>query len=172
MVNITPIQKHAFSWSDLHAEVNYLENLSSKGNLNDEQMDFVGGYIHHLNEKIEDLEFYLLETDEDGKYYQEVRHTANMLTVTPSTDFLNHVNSNISEMNMDDTEYQIKEAVEKYNSFFYSCAIYVNSFGYVDFNGCHMESDASATVIFNKRDKNKITIQDVKNRLTKDQTVA
>lgn len=165
-VNVNPIAKYAFSWADLHAEVNHLENLFKSGDLNEEQLDFVNGYIHHLNEKIEDLEFYLLESDENDKFYNEVRQAAKMLTVKPSEDFLNHLNSQMSQMKLDGLDFQIKQAVEKFNSFYYSCAIYINSFGYVGFNGCHMENDASATVLFNKEDKRKVTIEDVKRKIS------
>jgi hypothetical protein len=68
-------------------------------------------------------------------------------------------------MDLDGIDFQIKNAVEKFNSFHYSCAIYVNSFGYVDFQGCKMESNASATVLFNKSDKRTVTIQDVESKI-------
>jgi hypothetical protein len=166
VANISPVAKYAFSWADLQSEMNHLENLFKNGDLNEEQMDFVNGYIHHLNEKIEDLEFYLLEYDENSKFYNEVRQAADMLTVKPSEDFLNHLNSTLSEMKLDGLEYQIKQAVEKFNSFYYSCAIYINSFGCVGFDGCEMESNASATVLFNKKDKRKVTVEDVKRKIS------
>jgi hypothetical protein len=166
VTNISPIAKYAFSWADLHSEVNHLENLFRNGKLNEEQMDFINEYILHVNEKIEDLECYLLEADESGKFYNEVRQAANMLSVKPSEGFISHLESKLSEMKLDGLEYQIKQAVEKFNSFYYSCAIYINSFGCVGFNGCQMDSNGSATVLFNKTDKNKLTIEDVKRKIS------
>jgi hypothetical protein len=166
VTNISPIAKYAFSWADLHSEVNHLENLFKNGDLNEEQLDFVNNYIIHLNEKIEDLECYLLEAGENGRFYNEVRQAANILTVKPSESFLSHLESELSEMKLDGLDFQIKQAVEKFNSFYYSCAIYINSFGCVGFNGCHMESNGSASVLFNKTDKNKLTIEDVKRKIS------
>jgi hypothetical protein len=166
VANFSPVAKYAFSWADLQSEVNHLENLFQNGNLNEEQMDYVSEYINRKSEQIENLEFYLLEQDSNSKFYYEVRQAANMLTVTPSQDFLNHLNSNLSEMQLDGLEYQIKKAVEQFNRFYYSCAIYINSFGYVGFNGCEMESNASATVLFNKKEKRTVTIEDVKRKIS------
>lgn len=163
-VQITPVQKYAFNWADLHAQVNHLSNLIKSDSLNSEQVDFVGGYIHHLNGKIEDLEFHLLESDDN--LYQNVRQAADMLKIQPSEDFMEHLEENLSEMELDGLDFEIKDAVEKFNSFSYSCAIYINSFGYVGFSGCRMESNASATVLFNKSDKKKVTVEDVKRKIS------
>ena len=163
---LTSIQEDAQSWANLQSQMNYLNSLSSSGKLNDEQMDFISEYSHYIGEKIENFEAYLLD-DISDKYYEDVRKVANTLSDTPSDEFINNVQSNLSEMNMDDKEFHIKKAVDKYNSFYYSCSIIINSFGYVSFVGCHSESNASATVLFNKKDKRRVTVKDVKDRIAK-----
>ena len=162
---ITPLQKHAISWTEFNAESKHLTDLLQSGSLNEEQEAYINEYNYHVSKRIETFESYLMELDGEGKFYNEVREVSDTLTITPSEDFLSHLESQLDEMNLDGIDFQIKSAVEKFNSFHYSCAIYVNSFGYVDFNGCKMESNASATVLFNKSDKRQVTIKDVKNKL-------
>lgn len=163
---ITPIQKHAFSWAEVNAESKYLIDLLKGGTLNGEQESYVNEYSHHTNERIEEFEAYLLELDENGSMsYNVVREAADKLTLTPSNEFISNLESQLAEMNLDGIDFEIKSTVEKFNSFHYSCAIYINSFGHVGFNGCKMESNASATVLFNKSDKKKVTIEDIKNQI-------
>lgn len=163
----TSIQEHASNWAELQSQRNYLADLFNNEELNDQQIDYVSDYTNYITDQIENFESFLMDEDKYGRYYQHVLKEARKLANRPSDKFINNISINLSEMDMDDLEFQIHEAVTKYNSFFYSCAIWINSHGYVGFNGCHMESNYSATVLFNKKDKNRVTIQEVKNKITK-----
>lgn len=161
----TQIQQQAFNWADLQAERNYLCKLIEGKKLNDEQRDYVGDYVCNMNDRVENFEFNLFEVDETGDFYQEVRTVANMLMVTPSNEFTTNLEEQLSSMNLDGIDFQIKKAVDQFNSFYYSCAIYLTGNGYVAFNGCEMESGGATKVLFNKSDKRNLTIEDVKQKI-------
>ena len=164
-IQIQELQKLAFQYSEINAELNYLHELIKEGKLNSEQEDYVSGYSNHIGERIENLEYNLFEVDEDGTFYKEVREASNMLKVEPSEWFLGSLQSQLNTMNLDGIDFQIKKAVDQFNSFYYSCAIYLTGNGYVAFNGCGMESGEATKVLFNKSDKRNLTIEDVKQKI-------
>lgn len=162
------VKEYAVSWGTLEVERNYLVKLLKGGKLNAEQEDFVQGFVHHLSERMESLEGYILDMDEEGSFYDQVRDVARTLNIKPSKEFLNNLNNNFSTMQLDGIEFDIKKAVEKYNNFYYSCAIYLTKNGHVGFSGCSMEDTKECKVLFTKGVGYKtVTIQDVKAKIEK-----
>ena len=162
------VMEYAVTWETINVQTNYLVELLEDGNLNDEQEDFVQGYINHLGDSMEVLEGYILDIDQGESFYYQVRDTAATLNIKPSDDFMNKLNTALSTMQLDGIEFDIKKVVEKYNSFYYSCAIYLNRNGHVVFNGCSMEDTKECNVLFNKGVGYKtISIQDVKVKIEK-----
>ena len=161
------VKEYAVSWETLQVERNYLIKLLQGGKLNAEQVNYIDGYIHHLSERMESLEGHILDMDEEGSFYDQVRDAARALNIKPSKEFLNNLNDNFSTMKLDGIDFEIKNAVEKYNGFYYGCTIYINKHGYVGFHG-GQSKDSECKVLFTKGAGYKtISIQDVKAKIEK-----
>lgn len=110
------IKKHALSWGNLNAEINYLDELFREGELNAEQTDFVSNYINHLGDRMEDLESYIIEFG-DWDYYRKVRNYATQLHIKPSDQFLNHLENQLSKRQLDGIDFQIKKPLTNITHF-------------------------------------------------------
>ena len=107
--NITPLQRHAFKWSEMKGEKQHLINLAENGSLNDEQLDYVNEYILVTEERLENFEWSLFDYDEDGSYHENVLNASDMLIVEPSQDFLSHLQSQLDTMSLSGINFDIKK---------------------------------------------------------------
>ena len=94
------IQKHALAFADLKSKINYLECLYEDGDLNDTQQEYISDFSNYLFEELEEFEYFLFEVDGEGDYHENVSEISKGLITKPSTDFLQEINTQLSNMDI------------------------------------------------------------------------
>ena len=160
---------HAQSWATYQSKLSFLTHILDHATLTTQQLDFPSDTINHTHELIDQLETYILDNYPES-YYYNMRNAANNLTVTPSPEFIDNIESQLVNLDMSDSDYHIRKAVEQYNSFYYGCSILISPTGHIYFDG--IDNGNQPNVLFRKGiGSQTITILDVHNKLNQLQHV-
>ena len=156
---------HAQSWATYQSKLSFLTHILDHATLTSQQTDFLSDTLNNTQSYIDQLETYIFDNYPES-YYYNMRNQANTLTVTLSPEFTDTIESQLVNLDMSDSDYQIHEAVEQYNQSYYSCSITLNEYGHISYHGCSATDNNSTTVLFTKGGGNHtITISDVHNKL-------